>query len=126
MNKVSFLATVMFLGTGLLLAGCSILNGTKLGTSLGQTLKQPTSASSQAQGQAGSTSNPDLLQATPTDAFASINQGAADADQTLNDLQSTLQAEDVSGPSSSTDPGLNTTAQDLNNLLQTVQVEPTP
>lgn len=126
MKKRLLPGIVMFLVTGLLLAGCSILNGTKIGTILGQRLNQPPSASSQPQAQAGSTSNPDLNQSTPTDPYAGINQGAAEANQSLDDLQSTLQAEDVSTPSSSTDQSLNNTAQDLNNLLQAVQAEPTP
>jgi hypothetical protein len=121
------LGFVLFLGTGLLLAGCSILNGTNNGIDCGQTLNQPTSLSSQPQDQQGSTFSQNLIQATPTDPYASINQGAADdADQELNDLQSTLQAVDVTDPASSTDQSLNGTAQGLNDILQTVQAEPTP
>jgi hypothetical protein len=80
----------------------------------------------QPQDQQGSTSSQNLIQATPTDPYASINQGAADADQELNDLQSILQAVDVTDPASSTDQSLNDTAQGLNDILQTVQAEPTP
>ena len=126
MNKALLPGIVIFLGMGLLLAGCSILNGIKVGTTLSQPLNQVTTASGQPPEQGGPTSSQNLIQPTPTDPFADINQGAADADQVLNDLQSTLQAVDVSTPSSSTDPSLNTTALGLNNLLQTVQIEPTP
>jgi hypothetical protein len=126
MKKLLLRGIVLFLGTGLLLAGCSILNGTNNGTDSGQTLNQPTSLSSQPQDQQGSTSSQNLIQETPTDLYASINQRAADADQELNDLQSTLQAVDVTDPASSTDQSLNDTAQGLNDILQTVQTEPTP
>jgi hypothetical protein len=49
-----------------------------------------------------------------------------DMDQILNNLQSTLQAVDVSTPGSTGDQSLNDAEQSLNNLLQTIQAEPTP
>ena len=115
MRKVLIPGIILFVGTGLLLAGCSMLNGTKIGSVINQALRQPTSTSVQ-----------NVIEATPTDAYAGVNQGAADANQALNDLQSTLQAEDISDPGSLTDQSLNDTAQGVNSLLQTVIVEPTP
>ncbi len=134
MNKAFQFGLVILAGTGLILSGCSYINGTNSGqplltSSLPQT--QPTPASVEAPAQPTPVSNQALAQPTPTG--PSLDQSAADADQALNDLQSTLQAIDVSTPSSTgdqrmndVDQSANNADQSLNNLQQTVQSEATP
>jgi hypothetical protein len=123
MKKAFLFGLVILVGTGLLLPGCSSIKVTNSGQAplaSNQPQTQPTPASVQAP-----------AQATPTG--AGLNQSAADADQALNDLQSTLQAIDVSTPSSTGDQSMNdvnqsanNADQSLNNLQQTVQSEATP
>jgi hypothetical protein len=134
MKKAFLFGLVILVGTGLLLPGCSSIKGTNSGVpplTSSQPQTQPTLASSQPQTQPTPASGQVLAQSSPTG--ADLDQSAADADQALNDLQSTLQAIDVSTPSSTGDQSLNDVNQSandadqsLNNLQQTVQSAATP
>ena len=134
MKKAFLYGLVILVGAGLLLPGCSSIKVTNSG--------QPPLTSSQPQSQATPASNQSPAQATPasvqalaqpTPTGADLDQSAAEAGQALNDLQSTLQAIDVSTPSSTGDQSMNDVNQSandadqsLNNLQQTVQSEATP
>ncbi len=134
MKKAFLFGLVILVGTSLLLAGCSSING----TNSGQPQAQPTLASSQAQTQAplaqtlpSSTPDQALAQTTPTGVV--LDQSANDADQALNDMRSTLQSIDISTPASTGDQSMNGVSQSandadqsLNSLQQTVHNEPTP
>jgi hypothetical protein len=123
MKKVFLFGVVILVGTGLLLPGCSSIKGTNSG--------QAPLPSSQPQTQPTPASDQTLAQPTPPG--AGFDQSAAEADQALNDLQSTLQAIDVSTPASSGGQSMNDinqsandADQSLNNLQQTFQSEATP
>ncbi|MGD0877018.1 MAG: hypothetical protein ABSA01_02580 [Anaerolineales bacterium] len=123
MKKAFLFGLVIFVGISLMLSGCSSNNGTNSG--------QPPLTSSQPQAQQTSASNQPQAQSTPTS--AALDQSANDADRALNNMQTTLQAIDVSTPSSTGDQSMNDVNksandadQSLNNLQQTVQSEATP
>jgi hypothetical protein len=134
LKKVFLFGLVILIGTGLLLSGCSSITGTNSGQlplTSSQPQTQPASASSQSQAQPTSASAQALAQPTQTGTI--LDQSASDADQALNDMQSTLQSIDISTPASTGDQSMNDVNQSLNNadqglnsLQQTVQNEPTP
>ncbi|MGD0879487.1 MAG: hypothetical protein ABSA01_15255 [Anaerolineales bacterium] len=134
MKKAFHYGLVILVGTGLLLPGCSSIHGTNSGQPplpSSQPQAQPSLKSNQPQTQPTPASGQALAQPTPTG--AGLDQSANDADQTLNNMQSTLQAIDVSTPASIGDQSTNDVNQsandadqNMNNLQRTVQSEATP
>jgi uncharacterized membrane protein YdfJ with MMPL/SSD domain len=134
MKKAFLFGLVILVGISLMLSGCSSNNATNSGQSplpSSQPQTQQTSASNHPQAQSTPASGQILAQSTPTG--TALDQSANDADQALNNIQTTLQAIDVSTPSSTGDQSMNdvnqsanAADQSLNNFQQTIQSEATP